>query len=406
MENKKSKKGLVIAICIILIMALLAGGAFYYLKITAPKNVFISSISAYMDTANVEKVKEFTQFNTTVALSGKIETTNEEIAEYANIINNGKITLNVQTDLKKAMVGADIDYQNEKLLQAKAVYKEGDNNIYLFVQDLYDKYFRVKTDKNFSINDSLNTENDDLDLVNPTKAKEITKETLINNLKEEYFYKENTDGLVKNTMKLTFAEFKTLCTNIFTELRDNEEYINSFKNPVKAKEEYNNIIKNLPDLFEAVEKEIDINTVTIEISLYNKLFSSEIQKLEYKVSISEDNEAKMVINKVNNNTYEFSVEIKTKKDGLKVTAEAFNGSITVEKKDDETAKVDIIIDNIPDIGKVTLNMEIKNSSNVNIDDVNTTNSVDFNYLPNSELMKIYTNLTKMKIYPLFAAYFE
>ena len=94
------------------------------------------------------------------------------------------------------------------------------------------------------------------------------------------------------------------------------------------------------------------------------------------------------------------------KDGLKVTAEAFNGSITVEKKDDETAKVDIIIDNIPDIGKVTLNMEIKNSSNVNIDDVNTTNSVDFNYLPNSELMKIYTNLTKMKIYPLFAAYFE
>ena len=358
-----------------------------------------------MGTSNLKNVEDIKQFNTTVSLSGNIETSNKDIAEYANIINNAKIALNVQTDFKRTMVGADIDYQNEKLIQAKAIYKEGDSNLYFFIQDLYDKYFRIKVDSPLSYYNSLELETNDLEYVDSAKAQEIAKSILIENLKDEYFYKENVDGLVKNTMKITVKEAETLITNIFTSLRDNEEYMNCFKNPSKAKEEFDNFIKIIPNLVKTIEEDIDVNTAYIEISLYNKLFSNDIQKMEFGVKISENDEGKMILTKVNSDAYEFLFEIKTQTKGMNVTAEALKGSITIAKKDNETGVLNLVVDNVPEVGKVTLNMEVKYSKDINIDNVNTFNSVDFDNIPDSELMKVYTNLTKMKIYPFIASYY-
>ena len=44
-------------------------------------------------------------------------------------------------DLKKALISANIDYQNENLLNGKIYYSNGDENVYVYVQDLFDKYF-------------------------------------------------------------------------------------------------------------------------------------------------------------------------------------------------------------------------------------------------------------------------
>ncbi len=405
MEKKKSKIGLIIVLLLILILAGIAGGVYYYLKISAPKNVFVNQLNAYMGTSNLKNVEDIKQFNTTVSLSGNIETSNKDIAEYANIINNAKIALNVQTDFKRTMVGADIDYQNEKLIQAKAIYKEGDSNLYFFIQDLYDKYFRIKVDSPLSYYNSLELETNDLEYVDSAKAQEIAKSILIENLKDEYFYKENVDGLVKNTMKITVKEAETLITNIFTSLRDNEEYMNCFKNPSKAKEEFDNFIKIIPNLVKTIEEDINLDTAYVEISLYNKLFSNDIQKMEFGVKISENDEGKMILTKVNSDTYEFLFEIKTQTKGMNVTAEALKGSITIAKKDNETGVLNLVVDNVPEVGKVTLNMEVKYSEDINIDNVNTFNSVDFDNIPDSELIKVYTNLTKMKIYPFIASYY-
>ena len=46
----------------------------------------------------------------------------------------------------------------------------------------------------------------------------------------------------------------------------------------------------------------------------------------------------------------------------------------------------------------------KNSGIVDIEDVNTSNSVDINTMKTEDLLKLYTNLTKMKIYPYIAPY--
>ena len=401
MKKQNSGKAIIIAIFLILALAI-AGGVYYYIKTTTPKNVFVNKINGLMDTSKSQNVKDITKFNTTLSLSGNIETTNKEVAEIANIINNGKIKLNIQSDMNNTLVNADLDYKNEKLLQAKALYKSGDSNVYVFVQDLFDKYFKIDT--NTTLNNSIEVKSDELELVNQTKAQSIIKEIITKILKEDYFYKENVDGMTKNTMKLSLAEIEEVYNSFITELKDNQEYLNCYKNPEKAKEMFENTQKSVKEAIDTYNKEIDSDKAILEISLYTKGFSKEAEKIEFKVKTPESEEGKITINKVDKETYGFSFEYKTEKDGVNVTAEAFKGTVKFEKKDNETVNINLVIDNVPDVGKVTLNMELKNSENVNIEDVNTSNSVDVNSMKTEDLFKLYTNLTKMKIYPYIAPY--
>lgn len=401
MKKQNSGKVIIIAIFIILALAI-AGGVYYYIKTTAPKNVFVNKINGLMDTSKSQNVKDITKFNTTLSLSGNIETTNKEVAEIANIINNGKIKLNIQSDMNNTLVNADLDYKNEKLLQAKALYKSGDSNVYVFVQDLFDKYFKIDT--NTTLNNGLEVKSDELELVNQTKAQSIIKEIITKILKEDYFYKENVDGMTKNTMKLSLAEIEEVYNSFITELKDNQEYLNCYKNSEKAKEMFENTQKSVKEAIDTYNKEIDSDKAILEISLYTKGFSKETEKIEFKVKTPESEEGKITINKIDKFTYGFSFEYKTEKDGVNVTAEAFKGTVKFEKKDNETVNINLVIDNVPDVGKVTLNMELKNSENVNIEDVNTSNSVDINSMKTEDLFKLYTNLTKMKIYPYIAQY--
>ena len=403
MKKEKSGKALIIILLLIIVLAI-AGGVFYYIKTSAPKNVFVSKINGFMDTANAENNKDLTKFNTTISLSGNIETTNKEITEYANIINNGKINLNVQTDMNNTLINANLDYQNDELLNAKALYKMGDNNVYLFVKDLYDKYFKINTDSVLASNNSLEIKNDDLELVNQDKANSITKEIITKILKEDYFYKENVDGMTKNTMKVSIAEIETIYNSYITELKDNQDYLNCYKNPEKVKKMFENVQKSVQESFDKYKNDINKDTAILEISLYTKGLSKEIEKVEFTVKTPESDEGKIIINKIDKDTYGFSFEFKTEKDGMLVTAEAFKGTVKLEKKDKETFNLNIVIDNVPDVGKVTLNIEIKNSEIVDIEDVNTSNSVDINTMKTEDLLKLYTNLTKMKIYPYIAPY--
>ena len=401
MKKQNSGKAIIIAIFLILALAI-AGGVYYYIKTTTPKNVFVNKINGLMDTSKSQNVKDITKFNTTLSLSGNIETTNKEVTEIANIINNGKIKLNIQSDMNNTLVNADLDYKNEKLLQAKALYKSGDSNVYVFVQDLFDKYFKIDT--NTTLNNSIEVKSDELELVNQTKAQSIIKEIITKILKEDYFYKENVDGMTKNTMKLSLAEIEEVYNSFITELKDNQEYLNCYKNPEKAKEMFENTQKSVKEAIDTYNKEIDSDKAILEISLYTKGFSKEAEKIEFKVKTPESEEGKITINKIDKFTYGFSFEYKTEKDGVNVTAEAFKGTVKFEKKDNETVNINLVIDNVPDVGKVTLNMELKNSENVNIEDVNTSNSVDINSMKTEDLFKLYTNLTKMKIYPYIAPY--
>jgi len=396
-ENKKSKKGVSLGIIVIVLLAIMVGLSYYFFRPTSPKEVFISKIEETLNQANAATNNNAEKINSTISLSGNIETTNEEIAQIAQILNNGKLTLNLQADTnsKKMLIGADVNYLNESLINAKAFYQKGDNNVYLFVQDLFDRYFKVSTEE-------METEEEMTNVFSEIKDKEtaskILKETISENLKEEYFSKENVDEMTKNTMKLTVSELKSLCTNVVTSLKDNQKFLDCFENSGKMKKVLEDTLKEINEM------EKDYDSARIEISLYTKESAKDVKKMDAKVVVSETEEGTFILNKVDDNSLTFNVEVKGKTDEIPFTAQALNGTIKKEKIGNDTTKMTVVVENVPEVGKVTLNIEEKKSSNTDLENVDTANAVDFNNMTEQEMMTLYTNLQKMKIYSFIAPF--
>ena len=366
--TKKNNKGLV-AVLAIIIIAILAGVGYYFLKPTSPKDVFVGGINSAFENSEKSLSEDVKKINTTVTLSGNIESSNEEVNQVAKYINEGKLSYNVQLDkeTKKVLLSANVDYQNENLLNGKVYYTAGDENIYLYVQDLFDKYFKFNlkevTDSEeelSSIESIFNGEaSNPLGKTDSKKAISIVKDTITNNLKDEYFTKEKVDGMTKNTMKLTVAELKQMTKNIVTSLQNNEEFMNCFEKKDELKESFDDLLEEISE----VDSEVD--NYNLEASIYTKGLKNEVEKFEIKLIASETEQMNMTIV--------------------------------------ETEKGKFVIDaDISEVGKVKLNMEVKNDTNTDIENVNVSDSVEINNLTQADQLKLLGNLMNMKLYKYIA----
>ena len=366
--TKKSNKGLV-AVLAIIIIAILVGAGYYFLRPTSPKDVFVGGINSAFESSEKQLAEEVKKINTTVTLSGNIESSDEEINQVAKYINEGKISYNVQLDkeTKKVLLSANVDYQNENLLSGKLYYANGDENVYLYVQDLFDKYFKFNLKEAVKDEDDLssiqNMFNGDASTtvgkIDSKKVVTILKDTIVSNLKDEYFTKEKVDGLTKNTMKLTITEIKQMIKNIATSLKDNQEFLNCFEKKEEIKEGLEDLLKEID------ETDADEEISNIEVSIYTKGMKNEVEKFEIKLTNSKSEQ--MIIN------------------------------IT------ETEEGKFVIDaDIPEVGKVKLNLEVKNDTNTDIENVNVSDSVEINNMSQGDMLKLYGNLMNMKLYKYIA----
>lgn len=366
--TKKSNKGLV-AVLAIIVIAILVGVGYYFLRPTSPKDVFVGGINSAFESSEKQLAEEVKKINTTVTLSGNIESSDEEINQVAKYINEGKMSYNVQLDkeTKKILLSANIDYKDENLLSGKLYYENGDENVYLYVQDLFDKYFKFNLKEAVKNEDDLssiqNMFNGDVSTtvgkIDSKKVATILKDTIVSNLKDEYFTKEKVDGLTKNTMKLTITELKQMIKNITTSLKDNQEFLNCFEKKEEIKEGLEDLLKEID------ETDADEEISNIEVSIYTKGMKNEVEKFEIKLTNSKSEQ--MIIN------------------------------IT------ETEEGKFVIDaDIPEVGKVKLNLEVKNDTNTDIENVNVSDSVEINNMSQGDMLKLYGNLMNMKLYKYIA----
>ena len=366
--TKKSNKGLV-AVLAIIVIAILVGVGYYFLRPTSPKDVFVGGINSAFESSEKQLSEEVKKINTTVTLSGNIESSDEEINQVAKYINEGKMSYNVQLDkeTKKILLSANVDYQNENLLSGKLYYANGDENVYLYVQDLFDKYFKFNLKEAVKNEDDLssiqNMFNGDVSTtvgkIDSKKVATILKDTIVSNLKDEYFTKEKVDGLTKNTMKLTITELKQMIKNITTSLKDNQEFLNCFEKKEEIKEGLEDLLKEID------ETDADEEISNIEVSIYTKGMKNEVEKFEIKLTNSKSEQ--MIMNMV------------------------------------ETEKGKFVIDaDIPEVGKVKLNIEVKNDTNTDIENVNVSDSVEINNMSQGDMLKLYGNLMNMKLYKYIA----
>ena len=154
-KNNNIPKFIGIAVLIILIIAVCMAG-YYYFKTNNAKTVFTSTINSYLDNYEKNASKEIKTQNSTIKLSGNINTEDEVGKQVAEYINKTSLELNTQFDYetKNALVKLNVDYDNDKMIDGKIYYDLNEKTVYAYVQDLFDKYFKV--DLNDSEYDELN----------------------------------------------------------------------------------------------------------------------------------------------------------------------------------------------------------------------------------------------------------
>ena len=367
-ENKKKSKVLPIVVAIVIIALLAILGGLYYTNQQKPKNIFMNALNL-----EENKEKDIKTVNADLALDVNINSEDESIKQVADYLNKTKLSANIQLDLeqKKGIVKLGADYENEKVIDAKATYKVGEDNAYAYIEGLFDKYFAIPVDEETknSLNTSIEEAGKSLveDKAKTEKTYKIFTETLSKNLKDEYFSQEKAEvdvnGAKVNTKKsiltLTAKDLKEVVKNVSKELKDNEEFLNCFKDESKTE------LKNeLEELIKTLEDEGNTEEGTFIMSIYTKGFNAELVKVEI-----------VLTDKVN--TYNLSI-LKTEKDTYKVTV------------------------SVPEEGEVTANVKVSYKINEAIENLDTQNNINVENMSNEDMMKIYGNLQNMKIYKLIS----
>ena len=158
-------------------------------------------------------------------------------------------------------------------------------------------------------------------------------------------------------IEVSLKQLKQYIKSGATSLKDNQDFLSCFENKDEVKNGLEELIKEETD-----NKE---DNYKMEMSLYTKGMKNELEKIEAKVDISETEQ--MVMN------------------------------IT------ETEEGKFVIDSdIPEVGKVKLNMEVKNDTNTDIESVDVSNSIEINNMTQADQFKLLGNLMNMKIYKYIA----
>lgn len=404
-ENKKSLKMPIIILVAVLVI-LLVGAIVYVTNSNKPKNIFMGAIDAVLG-ASETKTEEIKTVNATVGLGVNINSQDATIAKVAKYINKAKFTINAQLDLEqeKELVKLGVDYDNSKVLDAKISYKNQENNMYAKVEDLFDKSFAIEVDEEmkaqfktiFEEAKALSTGDNE----NSKKAVEILKDSISNRLKDEYFSQENVeldvDGEKVNTRKsvltLTTEQLQEVLSGIVSDLKNNEEFINCFKD--EDKEEIENTLNELETSVNEMNSDMtEDENVTIKLNVYTKGIKQEFVKFEL---VATDNIDEYVISVLKTDTENYKLMATEKIEGE--TNELLNSTITVKDVND-TAKDITIKLNITEIGEITVNLQVSYIINEAIENIDASNSVNIEELTEADQQKIMTNLQGMKIYTI------
>lgn len=406
-KNNNTIKYVVIAAIIIIAIIGFIGGWYFY-KSNDPKTVFTSTINGTLDNyaKELSSAEEVKTQNTTFKLSGNINTEDEDVKEVAEYINKIGLETNVQIDYEgqKELVNLDVIYDNDKIIDGQVYYDLSDKELYLYVEDLFDKYFKI--DVSSSDYDEINEMMKELletqkemklgEKVSLQKATKILEEKISDKLSKEYFSKEKAevtiDGKQLQTTKfkltLTQAQLVDIISSICKELSQDEEFLNCWEDKDELKEGLLDIVEQLEDAKRDEETKI-------EFSIYKKGITNKFVKFD--VVISQDkNSALGEVVKTSEDTYTYLISIK---EDEKEEATEVKGKIKIEELDRDTYKCEFTI-NIPEFGDVTLNLELSDKINEEIDTINKSNSVSIEELTQNDLTKIQENLQKMKIYEL------
>ena len=171
---------------------------------------------------------------------------------------------------------------------------------------------------------------------------------------------------------------------VFNNLKNNEQFINCYQDKEKVKDILNQYIEELE--YDKGLYEDD----SIRISVYSTGLLQKVVKVD--VEMQEDNQAIAIIEVAKKDEENFEFKIK-------VEDQTILGTIQATKKDKNFVTGSIKID-IPEFGKVILNIDVNNKFDTTIDAVDTNNVIKENEITQEDAMEILEKFQDSKLYEI------
>lgn len=363
------KKTFPIGMLFVIFILLIIGGCFYYyFIIDSPKNLFLTIIK---DKFNGIKLDDTTYniINYDYSFDINIETSNKEYLDIINILNQISITGHTDIDIKnkKNYTILNTLYQ-EKDLFGFEVYSENSNNIYLKLNNIYDKVIKSKIENK---EDDINNTIDEI-----SSKKIITSLTnaIIDTLKNADYLKEYTtlnDNIVK---KITLTINKQFKESFYNNLLNDKDFITNYsKYKGITEEEVKEIIK---------KEKSSLGEETGEISLYLSILKNEFIMLD----ISSDNDKVTIIKE--NDKYNYKIYTDS--------IIEYQGYISIISNNNDY-KINITHEDIEEELSFEINFNISYEYDKNINSLDTNNAIDYEDLTEEDMNQIMLNLMKNNV---------
>lgn len=403
-EKTEKNKGisLVVVLMLVVLLIVIVCGAVYYFMIYSNteqiyKRLIDSSMNAYQESAQKE---EYKTINAKIGanVNVELEESDEQTEKIVDLINALDIALNVQMDRedKKMALKLESDYKNDDLLNADIYADVEKEKMYVTVEKILDKYIEMDMDDETSkslkqIFETTNTNQNEASL---KKAIGIIKEELKKVIKPEYCSKQKEEitinnkkiNATKNIITMTSEQLSDEFITLLTNLKNNQEFLDCYKNSDDIVEAFEDLIEQLED---AKNSNDDVN---FKISLYTTGITHKVVKVDSE-AIQDDEVIKVEIVNIDENNCEISVSY----EGESIKANIIKANI---KNISETESECTVKINIPETGKIALNLNVSCTLNEEMEEFDHRNTMRIEDMTEDDTNDIIERFSKTKLYEL------
>jgi hypothetical protein len=267
-DKPKSKKGLFIAIGVVLVIAILTGVYFLFIRGVDKKQVINGTVNKFFGTAAeaAQKIEDILIIDykkdvvkSTGSFKVSYDTNDSSIKTQLGGLTSATLNYGMDLDLKNLEASLDLE-----LL-------EGNNNVAKFNTLLKNKNFYIKSDLftdifKYDLSNEIDWNSIDIDKLPDFKADAYTKlikkanKLVIDNIKDEYLTQESVnediDGVnvkgLKTTLTLDEKNSKQFAKDLLNAMKNDDEFVEllasiAMKDKDEIKESLDDAIKNIDE---------------------------------------------------------------------------------------------------------------------------------------------------------------
>lgn len=390
-SKKPKKKGLILGI-VVLALVIVALISVCLINSSKPEKIYYSAIDKILKIEKSESNSIKLDTKTKITAESDDNTNEEELEKLAKCA----FGFGVQTDAenKKEIVNLSLEYENNPEISAQLYYNN--DAAYAYLDGIFDKYIKIELEdeqkedlKTIFESAKSTAEQEKLDKAIEEIKKEIKKQ--ISEIKD--FEQEKTtikingkeQKIKKTSVKLTDKQLCDMLANIYTDLSENDKYLENFDESQKDS------LKEIANAIKGIET---TGKNTIKISLYTKGLSNKLIGTNVEIySAKEKQTAIITITKKDKNVYKYDISMKMT--GVKANIVKGEAILEEEKQENgEKGKITLTAETseLMELGKAKIEIEYNVVYNQKIDEPNVENNVNVKDLSQTDMVGIMSKI--------------